>query len=709
MRIGIDVREFKKGAYTGLRTILHGVLAHVDPAGGHELVFFGNQHTDLDAIPAAGKKILLPETNTIWWDQVQLPRALAREKVDVFFTPYIKTPLWRVCPYVNTIADVIPLVISRFSGLKALLDRAYFLVYAFVCGRRSSAVITLSEDAKARINKTFVIDRNKVVVAYPAIVTEAAVEKEKALELFEKFKLGEPYLLYVGNFKPHKNMKRLIEAYCLLPREERERYRLLLVGGSGKEIPELEAFACGKGVKDSIVLVSNIEHKHVGVFMKNARLFVFPSLMEGFGIPPVEAMASGIPVASSNAAPMPEVLGEGALYFDPLDPGDMSAVMLKLLADDGLRQKCSRLGLERAAIFDPHKMSRIVFETIDKAGRVGSGKALVLALGGIGNTILLYPLLAALKSQQGREIRIVAVEKSVKAFLNLVGFRDREVLLLERGIWGILKTLIGLRKERIKLGIASAYTNWKKAWLFFAAAGVKDKIACAPNSFGFLFKMAFNEPFAHEYQVNRAFARYLGLDVPLCPSVIISGGDEFAGNFFKGNSIEAGRPVVALHLGSGEKQARFRRWPIERFAALAGLLKKELNAQILVVGGAGEEELAAELISLGVECVSAAGKTDLRQLAALLKKCDIVIGNDSGIMHFAAALDVPVVAIFGPTEYRKTRPVAPNARIVRKEMRCSPCYARGRVKCDALECFMEITPEDVMKEVRDLLAPKGTR
>jgi len=91
MRVGVDVREFKKGVYTGLRTIMRDFLDHAGDTGEHEFVFFGNQYTDLDGLPGYGYKVLLVEHSTVWWDQVQLPVALKREDIDVFFSPYIKT------------------------------------------------------------------------------------------------------------------------------------------------------------------------------------------------------------------------------------------------------------------------------------------------------------------------------------------------------------------------------------------------------------------------------------------------------------------------------------------------------------------------------------------------------------------------------------------------------------------------------------------
>ena len=368
MKIGIDVREFKKGVYTGLRTILEGFLRHA--GGGHELVFFGNQDTDFDMLPAEGKKVELREKCTLFWDQVVLPLALKREKVDVFYSPYIKTPLARVCPYVNTIADVIPLKAPRFKGAKAVLEKIYFYLYSLFCGRRAARVITLSETVRERIGQMFGLDASRIEAVYPSVEPPAVEgDERKRDELIVKhFGLQEPYILYTGNFKKHKNVGRLISAYCSLPGDLLERYRLMLVGGSEREVDEISRFAAARGLAGRIIPVANVSHDDIWTFMRHASLFVFPSLDEGFGIPPVEAMSVGTPVAASGIAPMTEVLGEAALFFDPFKAGDIAEKMQALIKDDGLRRRCAEKGRERARAFDPAGMSARLLGAIATSG-----------------------------------------------------------------------------------------------------------------------------------------------------------------------------------------------------------------------------------------------------------------------------------------------------------------------------------------------------
>jgi phosphatidyl-myo-inositol dimannoside synthase len=370
MKIAIDAREFRKGRHTGLRAILYDFLSHAGDKG-HEFVFFCNQYTDLDGIPCPGEKVVLHERITFFWDQWHLPAAIKKSGADVFFSPYIKTPLRRVCPYVNAISDVIPLVRPKRGGIKGFLEKAHFFAYSFISGRRAAAVITLSCHAKAEVCRALGISPGAIEVIYPSVDIERllTVNEAKEAQITDSYGLDAPYILYAGNFKAHKNIKRLIQAYALLPDEIRERYRLVLAGGSAKEVLTVEKEIHVAGLKGRVAVVANLPHEDIPVLMKKAALFVFPSLAEGFGIPPVESMALGIPVAASAIEPMKEVLREAAVFFDPYDPRDIAEKICSILLDDSLRDICIKKGEERAEFFAPEKMSARMMEVIEGAAR----------------------------------------------------------------------------------------------------------------------------------------------------------------------------------------------------------------------------------------------------------------------------------------------------------------------------------------------------
>lgn len=369
MRIGIDARESRKGRFTGLRTIMETFLHNLSREQGVEIILFCNQHTDLEALPGWMEKKIIKEDLVLLWDQIRLPIAIKKANIDVFFSPYIKTPLYRVCPYVNSISDIIPLKISKYRGIMSVLEKAHFVLYALVCGTRAARVVTLSRDAREKVSKTFDIDPKRIEVVYPAISPLKGGHGEFK-RLKDEHGLDRDYILYVGNFKTHKNVDRLIEAYRILSDNVREGHDLVLLGGTAEEAGRIMDKIDASGLKGKVKVLLNIEHEAVGSFMERSSLFVFPSLAEGFGMPPVEAMSMGIPVASSGIPPMTEVLGDAAVYFDPTDPRDISDKMESILNDDALKDSLASRGRERAAGYTAQAMTDGLMRTISSAARV---------------------------------------------------------------------------------------------------------------------------------------------------------------------------------------------------------------------------------------------------------------------------------------------------------------------------------------------------
>jgi len=150
-----------------------------------------------------------------------------------------------------------------------------------------------------------------------------------------------PYILYVGNAYPHKNLKRLNLAFEKLVKEHNLDYELILI-------------------------TEFVSEEELDNLYKNAALFAFPSLCEGFGLPPLEAMARGVPVVSSNATSLPEILGDAALYFDPLDVDDIAEKIKKALTDENLRKKLIEKGLEQVKKYSWQKMAEETLELYSK-------------------------------------------------------------------------------------------------------------------------------------------------------------------------------------------------------------------------------------------------------------------------------------------------------------------------------------------------------
>jgi lipopolysaccharide heptosyltransferase II len=209
----------------------------------------------------------------------------------------------------------------------------------------------------------------------------------------------------------------------------------------------------------------------------------------------------------------------------------------------------------------------------------------------------------------------------------------------------------------------------------------------------------------HEIQLNLDLARALGFEpVTEEPRLVVTEEElGWARGFLKDLGVPDGAMVVGFHPGC-YKDMLYKRWT--KFDELGKLLVKKMDAWVLVTGGPEEKELAETVVSgIGKNTVLAAGKTSLRQSAALIKCCKAFVSNDSGLMHMAGAVGTPVVGIFGPTDLRRTGPAGKHV-IVRHDPGCAPCYVRpgDKIGCpDKIKCLEAITPEEVLSAVKGLM------
>jgi glycosyltransferase involved in cell wall biosynthesis len=214
-------------------------------------------------------------------------------------------------------------------------------------------VLTVSEASKRDILRYFNVSAAKVEVIPNAIDERlglAPSDEEIAL-VRERYMLNDPFLLYAGNIKPHKNLERLIEAFGLLRARGFDRVKLLIIGDQVTKYAALRRAVHRCKLHTHVRFFGFVPDRMLAVLYRLADAFVFPSLYEGFGLPPLEAMASGTPVITSNVSAMPEVVGDAALLVDPYDTGAIAGALERVLADPALRADLSARGLARAREF----------------------------------------------------------------------------------------------------------------------------------------------------------------------------------------------------------------------------------------------------------------------------------------------------------------------------------------------------------------------
>jgi len=284
------------------------------------------------------------------WD---IPRILRRVKAHLYHSTHYVTPLLNTVPMVVTIHDLIHLIFPQYLPSRAAYAYAkLMLVHSVIKAER---VITDSEWSKRDLIRLLHTPEAKIRVIHLAV--DERFGKRHRSEwipvLRHGLKIEDPYVLFVGNFKPHKNVGNLIRAFQHVP--EGLCRHLVLTGKGWDRAADLQRLAAETGLTGRILVKEGLSFDEINALYNGAELLVLPSFYEGFGLPPLEAMASGIPVAASRAASIPEICGEAALYFDPDSPREIADAVLRLLNDARLRASFVRKGLKRVGRYSWEK------------------------------------------------------------------------------------------------------------------------------------------------------------------------------------------------------------------------------------------------------------------------------------------------------------------------------------------------------------------
>jgi glycosyltransferase involved in cell wall biosynthesis len=271
-------------------------------------------------------------------EQFRLPKILKKAGVDIMHFPHWNVPLAYRKPFVVTIHDLIMWHYPRKKAsthgpmvywLKDFVARAVLRSAA----RRARHILTTSEFTKQDIHETLGIRKEKMTVAYQAPFNDISTYRNIDIS---KYLVVKPYVLYVGSAYPHKNLARLIDAWRIVEEKTNGAYQLVLAGKDGFFYKKLSRYIDISRSRN-IVLTGFVEDDVLDALYREASLSVAPSLYEGYALPALEAIQSGIPVAASNRTCFPEVLGEAALYFDPENTAQMASVIIRALKDDTVR------------------------------------------------------------------------------------------------------------------------------------------------------------------------------------------------------------------------------------------------------------------------------------------------------------------------------------------------------------------------------------
>lgn len=365
MRIGLDARFYGGAQNTGLGRYTEKLLEYLVKLDQENeyIIFLKKDNFDLfNPKNPRFKKVLADYHWYTFAEQIYLPRQIKQAHLDFMHFPHYNVPLLYRGPFVVTIHD---LTITHFPTQRAttlgpLTYRLKHLAYTLVIRsavKRAKKIIAVSFYTRNDLAQTYKLDKKKIAVTYEAADLISRRTDLDPNHVLEKYHIVSPYLIYVGNAYPHKNLEIMPEALRILAEKYGQKPNLVLVGKEDYFYQRLKQEVAKTVPKDRIIFCGYVPDEELPVLYQEATAYIFPSLYEGFGLPPLEAMQYGLPVLSSRASCLPEILQDAALYFDPNDPHDIADKIAKIIDDQGLAANLAQLGKQHVQRFSWQKMT----------------------------------------------------------------------------------------------------------------------------------------------------------------------------------------------------------------------------------------------------------------------------------------------------------------------------------------------------------------
>jgi glycosyltransferase involved in cell wall biosynthesis len=310
-------------------------------------------------VETACARDLIGKYNSSLWFQFSLPFYLndqSGNKIDLFHGTMAMLPLAVRMPTVVTIYD---LVLEKFPETMYWKNWLSLKTLMRISARKASKIIAISENTKKDIIDYFGIDEEKIRVIYLGVDSQFSPQPDpNEADALEKYNLTDGYILSVGTLEPRKNFHRLINAYKMVASSGQKTPKLVIIGGHGWGNEELGKVVRESGLDERVILAGYVPDEDIPVLYRNASVFVYPSLYEGFGLPPLEAMACGTPVITSNLSSIPEVVGDAAILIDPYNTAEIAQAIASVLKNEGLRDSLRTSGLVRSKLFNWEKTAR---------------------------------------------------------------------------------------------------------------------------------------------------------------------------------------------------------------------------------------------------------------------------------------------------------------------------------------------------------------
>ena len=377
LHIAIDVRRIKDfGIGTYIRNLIQA-LAAVDPHDQYTLVVSPANLRELPALPENFEVATYGRSDSDPADHLAFPVFLRQIPADLYHIPVNRVPLLMRKPYVVTIHDMASLLFDPGRSLQNNMRQ-----YQFRRGLlRADRVIAVSAATRRDVVNLMGVPPERIRLVYSAPSPEffqrghvadaraAGPETEKLEQhrILERYQIHYPFLLYAGAIRPQKNIPRLVEAFAiaragLTNHPDYQDLRLIIIGDEISRYPAVRQAVIQSRVEDVVRFLGFVPFDTMRVFYEAAAAFVFPSLYEGFGLPPLEAMASGTPVITSSMSSLPEVVGEAAMLVNPENVFDIARGIKEVLLNSDLRAKLTEEGRIHAAKYSWKHTAQEVLE-----------------------------------------------------------------------------------------------------------------------------------------------------------------------------------------------------------------------------------------------------------------------------------------------------------------------------------------------------------
>jgi len=366
MLIGIDASRSTAQERTGTESYSLNLIRHLlalESEHRYRLYFNRPPSYKLQIMNCELRIIPFPRL----WTHLRLSWEMICHPPDVLFVPAHVLPLVHPRRSVVTIHD---LGYLYYPESHRLLDRLYLDLSTRYNARAATHLIADSSATKRDLVERYGTEPDKITVVYPGYdgTTFQPVRDEGTIEAVKaKYNIAGHYILFVGTLQPRKNLTRLIEAFSNI-QHPTSNIQLVIAGKKGWLYHDIFRQVEKLGLGEGVVFTGYVPEGDLPALMSGARLFVFPSLYEGFGLPVLEAMACGVPVVCSNASSLPEVAGDAAVLVDPLDVEGMAAAMERVLGNNELRAELIERGFEQAGKFSWEKCARETLKVLEMVG-----------------------------------------------------------------------------------------------------------------------------------------------------------------------------------------------------------------------------------------------------------------------------------------------------------------------------------------------------